>query len=79
MGRSDPITGQAIAAFVTLRSGVTGDEALIEELRDTVSGKIGPIAKPQSIVFTDDLPKRGRARSCGGSSKISPSTVNSAT
>ena len=57
VGRSDPITGQAIAAFVTLRSGVTGDEALIEELRDTVSGKIGPIAKPQSIVFTDDLPK----------------------
>jgi len=57
VGRSDPVTGQAIAAFVTLRSGIVGDEAMIEELRSTVSNKIGPIAKPASIVFTDDLPK----------------------
>jgi len=42
---------------VTLRDGVVGDGALIEELRDTVAAKIGPIAKPKSIVFTDDLPK----------------------
>jgi acetyl-CoA synthetase len=57
VGRSDPISGQAIAAFVTLRSGIHGDEALITELRNTVAGKIGPIARPKSIVFTDDLPK----------------------
>ncbi len=57
VGRSDPVTGQAVAAFVTLRGGLTGDEALIEELRDTVAERIGPIAKPRSIVFTDDLPK----------------------
>ncbi len=57
VGRSDPVTGQAIAAFVTLRSGIVGDEAMITELRNTVADKIGPIAKPASIVFTDDLPK----------------------
>ncbi|MDX1450553.1 MAG: AMP-binding protein, partial [Acidimicrobiia bacterium] len=57
VGRSDPISGQAIAAFVTLRSGVEGNEALIDELRDTVADRIGPIAKPKSIVFTEDLPK----------------------
>ncbi len=57
VGRSDEITGEAIAAFVTLRAGVTGDEGLIVELRDHVAKKIGPIAKPASIVFTDDLPK----------------------
>jgi len=57
VGRSDPVTGQAIAAFVTLRSGIVGDEAMIAELRETVADKIGPIAKPASIVFTDDLPK----------------------
>ena len=57
VGRTDAVTGQAIAAFVTLRSGITGDQDLIAELRDTVSDKIGPIAKPASIVFTDDLPK----------------------
>jgi len=57
VGRSDPVTGQAIAAFVTLRSGIIGDEAMITELRETVADKIGAIAKPASIVFTDDLPK----------------------
>jgi acetyl-CoA synthetase len=57
VGRADEITGQAIAAFVTLRSGVTGDDALVKELRNWVSEKISPIARPASIVLTDDLPK----------------------
>jgi acetyl-CoA synthetase len=57
VGRADSVTGQAIAAFVTLRSTAVGDESLIEELRDHVSHSIGPIAKPRSIVFTGDLPK----------------------
>jgi acetyl-CoA synthetase len=57
VGRKDEITGQAIAAFVTLRANASGDESLIEELRDHVAATIGPIAKPKSIVFTDDLPK----------------------
>ena len=57
VGRKDSVTGQAIAAFVTLRGTATGDEALIDELRDHVAHAIGPIAKPASIVFTGDLPK----------------------
>jgi acetyl-CoA synthetase len=57
VGRADEVTGQAIAAFVTLRSGVEGSEDLIKELRGWVSEKISPIARPASIVFTDDLPK----------------------
>jgi acetyl-CoA synthetase len=57
VGRKDDLTGQAIAAFVTLRGSITGDEALIKELRDHVGNTIGPIAKPKSIVFTNDLPK----------------------
>jgi acetyl-CoA synthetase len=57
VGRKDEITGQAIAAFVTLRNTASGDEALIEELREHVADVIGPIAKPKSIVFTGDLPK----------------------
>ena len=57
VGRADELTGQAIAAFATLRSGYSGDDALIAELRDHVADSIGPIAKPQSIVFTEDLPK----------------------
>ncbi|MGB8361142.1 MAG: acetate--CoA ligase [Acidimicrobiia bacterium] len=57
VGRKDELTGQAIAAFVTLRGSVTGDADLIGELRDHVADVIGPIAKPKSIVFTEDLPK----------------------
>ncbi len=36
---------------------MTGDEALMKELREHVGKVIGKIARPQSIVFTDDLPK----------------------
>jgi acetyl-CoA synthetase len=57
VGRKDELTGQAIAAFVTLRAGEVGDDKLLHELRDHVAASIGPIAKPKSIVFTDDLPK----------------------
>jgi acetyl-CoA synthetase len=57
VGRSDPVTGQAIAAFVTLRGGYEGGDELLAELRDHVAETIGPIAKPKSIVFTNDLPK----------------------
>jgi acetyl-CoA synthetase len=57
VGRADATTGQAIAAFVTLKGDVVGDEELIQELRNHVAKKIGPIARPASIVLTDDLPK----------------------
>jgi acetyl-CoA synthetase len=57
VGRQDERTGQAIAAFVTLKGVDKGDEALIKEIRDHVANKIGKIARPASIVFTNELPK----------------------
>jgi acetyl-CoA synthetase len=57
VGRNDPTTGQAIAAFVVLKGTTEGSDDLIQELRQHVAAKIGPIAKPASIVFTPDLPK----------------------
>jgi acetyl-CoA synthetase len=57
VGRADAQTGQAIAAFVTPRAGVEGDERLATELRDHVATMISPIAKPASLLFTADLPK----------------------
>ncbi len=57
VGRKDELTGQAIAAFVTLRGSVEGNEELLSELRDHVGATLGPIGKPKSIVFTNDLPK----------------------
>ncbi|MSQ37651.1 MAG: acetate--CoA ligase [Chloroflexi bacterium] len=57
IGREDLITGQAIFAFVTLRSGNEGSAALSLELREHVARSIGAIARPKTIMFTPDLPK----------------------
>ena len=56
-GRADALTGQAIVAFVTLKGGEEGSVERLEELRNHVAVKIGPIAKPANIVFTPELPK----------------------
>ena len=57
VGRTDAITGQAIAAFVILRAGFEPSIELGEEIRNHVAATIGPIAKPKTVLFTDDLPK----------------------
>ena len=57
VGKADATTGQAIAAFVILRSGYEPREELVEELREHVAELIGPIAKPKTILFTEELPK----------------------
>jgi acetyl-CoA synthetase len=57
VGKVDATTGQAIAAFVTLRAGIEPGDALVEELRNHVAKLIGPIAKPKSVLFTEELPK----------------------
>src|SRR5438034_3166766 len=56
-GRKDERTGQAIVAYVTLKGGDEGSVEMLEELRNHVGKKIGPIAKPANIVFTPELPK----------------------
>jgi acetyl-CoA synthetase len=56
-GRTDAATGQAIVAFVTLKGGEDGSLEMLEELRNHVARKIGPIAKPANVVFTPELPK----------------------
>jgi acetyl-CoA synthetase len=57
IGRTDPTTGQAIVAYVTLKGGKEGSVEDMEELRNHVAKVIGPIAKPANIVFTPELPK----------------------
>ena len=57
IGIPDEITGQAIAAFVTVRSGFVADDALAQELRAHVAKAIGPIARPKVLRFTAELPK----------------------
>jgi acetyl-CoA synthetase len=57
VGANDELTGQAVIAFVTLKGGNASSPEHGEMLRKHVAEKIGPIAKPKQIVFTDDLPK----------------------
>ena len=57
VGRPDEIKGQAVSAFVTLKSGQHPTDELKNQLRQWVAKEIGPIAKPDDIRFTDSLPK----------------------
>jgi acetyl-CoA synthetase len=57
VSRPHEIKGEGIVAFVTLKAGYEGDAAMLDELREHVSKVIGPIAKPDNIIFTPDLPK----------------------
>ena len=58
VGAVDATTGQAIVAFVTLVADAgPADDARGQELRAHVAAKIGPIARPKTVIFTDELPK----------------------
>ncbi len=57
VGMPHPIKGQAIYAYVTLKSGVKESEKLRNELRTHVRKEIGPIASPEVIQFASGLPK----------------------
>jgi acetyl-CoA synthetase len=57
VGKTHELKGQAIAAFVTLRSGYSPSPALRDELKEFVVQKIGALARPDDILFSADLPK----------------------
>lgn len=58
VARPDEIKGNALVAFVTLKSNVHANlQNLREELRNHVGKEIGHIAKPDEIRFADALPK----------------------
>ena len=57
VGRPDDLKGQALVAFVTVKTGITPDAALRDELRSHVAREIGPVAKPDDIRFAEALPK----------------------
>jgi len=57
IGQSDPDTGQAICAFVTLNGGVEPSEEVMAGIRESVAARIGKFARPKRIIWADDLPK----------------------
>ena len=58
VGATDPTTGQAVVAFVILRSEAgDGGPDVVQELRTHVAKEIGAIAKPRQIMVVEELPK----------------------
>jgi acetyl-CoA synthetase len=57
IGQSDEDTGQAICAFVTLEGELGGDDDMVAEIREHVAKRIGKLARPKRVVWSDDLPK----------------------
>ena len=57
IGITHEIKGQAIGAFVTLRGDQTASPELVAELKLHVGEKIGPIARPDTLIPTGELPK----------------------
>lgn len=57
IGKKHDVKGEAVCAFVILKDGYTGSDELLAKLKKHVSTKIGPIARPDDIIFTAGLPK----------------------
>jgi acetyl-CoA synthetase len=57
IGQADEDTGHAVAAFVILQGDLEGDEDLEAAIREHVAQRIGKLARPKRIIWTEDLPK----------------------
>ncbi len=57
IGKQHEVKGQAICAFVSLKAGIENRPELVDELKGHVVKKIGPIARPDEILFAAELPK----------------------
>jgi acetyl-CoA synthetase len=57
VGANDELTGQAIIGYVILRGSAEPSAELGEEIRQHVAVKLGPIARPKTVVLVPDLPK----------------------
>ena len=57
VGFSHEFKGQGIFAYIITEENSIPEELLIKEILETVNIEIGPIAKPDKILFVADLPK----------------------
>ena len=57
IGRPHDIKGQAIAAFVTIKHGITQTDALKDEVKQHVAKKIGALARPDDVIYAAELPE----------------------
>ena len=56
IGKPDPTYGELVKAFVTLKSGYTGDEDLRRDLMGHARKRLGAAVAPKEIDFVDALP-----------------------
>jgi len=57
IGKPDPLVGEIVKAFVSLKHGVTGDEALLRELLGHARKRLGAAVAPKEIAFLPTLPR----------------------
>jgi len=57
VGKPDPVKGEALVLFVTLKASVSPSPGLKEEIARHLRHAIGPVATPDEIYFVDSLPK----------------------
>lgn len=57
VGKKHDVKGESVCAFVILRDGFEGTPELTEKLKKHVGVKIGPIARPDDIIYITGLPK----------------------
>ncbi|AUV81179.1 acetate--CoA ligase [Salinigranum rubrum] len=57
VGGDHEIKGEAVYAYVILEDGFEGSDEMREEIIEGVEDAIGPIARPEQVVFTPELPK----------------------
>jgi acetyl-CoA synthetase len=57
VGGDHEVKGEAVYAYVILEDGHEGDEEMRSRIVEGVEDAIGPIARPERVVFTPELPK----------------------
>ena len=57
IGVPDTERGQIVKAFVVLRAGHSGDEAMVKTLQDFVKSTVAPYKYPRAVQFVDQLPR----------------------
>jgi len=57
VGGDHDVKGEAVYAYVILEDGYDGTEEMREAIVAGVEDAIGPIARPEAVVFTPELPK----------------------
>jgi acetyl-CoA synthetase len=55
--KPDPVKGEAIVLFVTLKEGIAPSDKIKKEIVAHLRQSIGPVATPEEVHFTRSLPK----------------------